>query len=43
MNKKNRFILLNITAEKKDDWDKAIRNADEKFGGEEHDIVRFIN
>jgi len=39
----SRYIILDVDAEKRDDWDNSIRKADLKFGAEEHDIIRFCN
>ena len=38
----NRYIILDIDDQKKEEWDNAIRKADEKFGAGVHDIVKLI-
>ena len=36
-----RYIILDIDDNKREEWDNAVRKADEKFGAEEHDLVKF--
>ena len=36
-----RYIILDIDDNKREEWDNAIRKADEKFGAEERDLVKF--
>ena len=32
---------MDIDDNKREEWDNAVRKADEKFGAEEHDLVKF--
>ena len=34
-------MILNVDPEKTEEWDKAIREADEKFAQEEHNLIKY--